>query len=108
MRLLLPAERMALTVALAQVGRGESPPPNTAAVIVMALARLADASPIPWCKTHDDYIPIIDSSGGEPICNYGYAEIANTHIADPDPMCIQEDPPKHCYIVDAALGIGQD
>lgn len=51
--LLLPAERMALTVALAQVGRGESPPPNTSAVIVMALARLAGATPVPWCKTHN-------------------------------------------------------
>lgn len=37
---LLPAESMALTVALAQVRRGDTPPPNTAAVCVLALARL--------------------------------------------------------------------
>ena len=37
---LLPAERIALTVALAQVQRGDPVPPNTAAVCVLALARL--------------------------------------------------------------------
>ena len=37
---LLPAEKMALTVALAQVRRGDDPPPNTALVCVLALARL--------------------------------------------------------------------
>lgn len=37
---LLPAERMALTVALAQVNRGEAPTPNIATVCVLALARL--------------------------------------------------------------------
>lgn len=37
---LIPAESMALTVALAQVLRGEDPTPNTAAMCVLALARL--------------------------------------------------------------------
>lgn len=37
---LLPIENMALTVALAQVLRGDDPPPNTAATCVLALARL--------------------------------------------------------------------
>lgn len=37
---LLPAEKLALTVALAQVRRGESPQPNTATLCVLALARL--------------------------------------------------------------------
>jgi hypothetical protein len=40
-RLLLPAERIALTVAVAQVGRGEQPTPNVTAACVLALARLA-------------------------------------------------------------------
>lgn len=39
---LLPAESMALTVALAQVQRGEEPMPNVATVCVLALARLVD------------------------------------------------------------------
>ena len=39
---LLPAESMALTVALAQVQRGEDPSPNVASVCVYALARLVD------------------------------------------------------------------
>lgn len=37
---LLPAESMALTVARAQLERGENPPPNTTAMLVMALDRL--------------------------------------------------------------------
>lgn len=37
---LLPAESMALTVAFAQVQRGEEPSPNVATVCVLALARL--------------------------------------------------------------------
>jgi hypothetical protein len=37
---MLPAESMALTVALAQVLRGEAPQRGTAAVCVLALARL--------------------------------------------------------------------
>lgn len=40
MSALLPVESIALTVALAQVQRGESPDPNTAAMCVLALARL--------------------------------------------------------------------
>ena len=36
---LLPAESMALTVALAQVLRGEVPDPNVATVCVLAMAR---------------------------------------------------------------------
>ena len=39
---LLPPERMALTVAKAQIKRGEDPTPNVAAVLIMALARLID------------------------------------------------------------------
>ena len=39
---LLPPERMALTVARAQIKRGEDPTPNVAAVLIMALARLVD------------------------------------------------------------------
>lgn len=39
--LLLPAESIALTVALAQVLRGEVVPPNTATVCILALARIA-------------------------------------------------------------------
>lgn len=35
-----PAETMALTVARAQVRRGENPPLNTTAMLVMALDRL--------------------------------------------------------------------
>jgi len=38
---LIPAEQIALTVALAQVQRGEAPAPNVAAVCVITLARLA-------------------------------------------------------------------
>lgn len=36
----LPAESIALTVALAQVRRGEDPDPNVAAMCVLALGRL--------------------------------------------------------------------
>ena len=39
---LRPPERMALTVARAQIKRGEDPTPNVAAVLIMALARLID------------------------------------------------------------------
>jgi len=38
---LLPAEKIALTVAVAQVRRGEQPTPNVTAVCIEALARLA-------------------------------------------------------------------
>jgi hypothetical protein len=38
---LLPAESIALTVALAQVQRGDDPSPNVAGMCVLALARLA-------------------------------------------------------------------
>lgn len=38
---LLPAESIALTVALAQVQRGDEPDPNVAALCVLALARIA-------------------------------------------------------------------
>jgi hypothetical protein len=40
-RLLLPAEKIALTVATAQLDRGQWPTPNVTAVCVAALARLA-------------------------------------------------------------------
>ena len=39
---LLPPERIALTVARAQIKRGEDPTPNITAVLIMALARLVD------------------------------------------------------------------
>ena len=39
---LLPVESIALTVALAQVLRGDDPDANTAAMCVLALARLTD------------------------------------------------------------------
>ena len=39
---LLPVESMALTVALAQVRRGENPMSNVATVCVLALARLTE------------------------------------------------------------------
>ena len=39
--LLLPAEKIALTVALARLLRGDEPLPNTTSVCVLALARLA-------------------------------------------------------------------
>lgn len=42
--LLDPAERIALTVAHAQVRRGEQATPNVAAVCVMALARVAESA----------------------------------------------------------------
>jgi len=38
---LLPFENIALTVAIAQVERGEEVSPNVASVCVMALARIA-------------------------------------------------------------------
>lgn len=41
---LLPAEKMALTVALAQVNRGDEVPPNTTAVLVFALDRIVKES----------------------------------------------------------------
>jgi len=41
--LLEPAEKLALTVASAQAGRGDSVPPNTAAVLVVATERLEHA-----------------------------------------------------------------
>lgn len=37
---LLPAESIALTVAVAQLKRGDAPTPNVALVCVMALARI--------------------------------------------------------------------
>ena len=39
-RFLLPAESMALTIALAQVERGDEVPPNTTAVLIWALDRI--------------------------------------------------------------------
>ena len=39
--LLMPAEKIALTMALARALRGEEPLPNTATMCVLALARLA-------------------------------------------------------------------
>lgn len=42
MQLLSPGESIALTVARAQIERGEEPSPNVAAVCVMALARICE------------------------------------------------------------------
>jgi hypothetical protein len=38
-----PAEKMAMTVATAQVRRGDSVPPNTAAMLIIAVERLEHA-----------------------------------------------------------------
>lgn len=38
---LLPVESMALTIAKAQSDRGDSVPPNTAAILIMTIQRLA-------------------------------------------------------------------
>ena len=45
MEKLLPTELMALSCALAQLDRGETPPPNTAAACIFALARVAGREP---------------------------------------------------------------
>ena len=49
---LLPAESMALTVALAQTLRGDTVPPNTAALCVLALARITGRHD--YTEGHDD------------------------------------------------------
>lgn len=49
---LIPAESVALTVALAQVLRGETPPPNTSAMCILALARLTGRHD--WIKDAED------------------------------------------------------
>ena len=41
---LTPAEKLALTVARAQIGRGENPTPNISGVLAVAFVRLADES----------------------------------------------------------------
>jgi hypothetical protein len=51
---LLPAEKIALTVALAQLERGEQPTPNVTAVCVQALARLADTAVPPAPERETD------------------------------------------------------
>ena len=43
-RFLEPAESMALTVALAQIERGDEVPPNTTAVLVWALDRITSVA----------------------------------------------------------------
>jgi len=40
---LIPAERLALTMARAQLGRGENPPQNITTVLVMTIERLLAA-----------------------------------------------------------------
>jgi hypothetical protein len=42
---LIPAERLALTVARRQLERGDNPPPNITTVLVMAIDRLLAAQP---------------------------------------------------------------
>ncbi len=49
---LLPAESIALTVALAQVRRGDAADPNVGAMCVLALARLAGK--YDWTEEADD------------------------------------------------------
>jgi len=49
---LLPVERMALTVALAQVLRGEQPAPGGASTCVLALARLTGKHD--WTRYEND------------------------------------------------------
>lgn len=55
-----PAENMALTVARGQVSRGESVPPNTATMLVLALDRLTGRSD--W--TADDTDALAESLTG--------------------------------------------
>jgi hypothetical protein len=50
-----PAESMSLTVALAQVKRGESPTPNIATMCVYALARITGR--YDWKQDLEDSIP---------------------------------------------------
>jgi len=68
---LLPAEAIALTVALAQVQRGESTDPNIAAMCVLALARLAGRHD--WTK---DVCMALDveccASGRCEVCSPGF------------------------------------
>lgn len=59
---LLPAERIALTVALAQVKRGEPPAPNTATMCVLALARAHGV--YDWTK-ESGALNAIDASEGK-------------------------------------------
>mgnify|MGYP000997253859 CR=1 FL=1 len=54
---LLPAESMALTVALAQLARGENPPPNTSAACIFALERLRDAGEPPTLADDTVQVP---------------------------------------------------
>lgn len=49
---LTPAENIALTVARAQIDRGEAPTPNVAATLVLALIRLVDEKPDPGAAFH--------------------------------------------------------
>ena len=44
---LLPAEKMVLTVAKAQASRGDSVPPNTAMMLIMAIERLTGLGVVP-------------------------------------------------------------
>ncbi len=63
---LLPAESIALTVALAQTLRGDDVPPNTAAMCVLALARITGRHDY----TADDDRP----------CTLGGCAIAGSHF----------------------------
>ena len=42
MSVLLPAEKMVLTIARAQIERGDEVPPSTTAFLVLALERIAE------------------------------------------------------------------
>lgn len=55
---LLPAESVALTIALAQVLRGEVVPPNTATMCVLALARVAGRHDWTKDETLDEALPL--------------------------------------------------
>ena len=65
--LLLPAESMALTVARAQVKRGENTTPNISAVLVMALDRLVDK--LDDKVLHAECGHVVDDTLCDPLCD---------------------------------------
>lgn len=58
---LLPAEKIALTVSLAQILRGEGPGENTGALCVLALARLDGR--YDWTKDQPEVTATSESEG---------------------------------------------
>ncbi len=65
--LLLPAENVALTVARAQVKRGEGTTPNISAVLVMALDRLVDN--LDGRVLHAECKHVADDTYCDPLCD---------------------------------------